>query len=154
MTQQRWIMLAATGSAALMIGALAFQYIGEMPPCKLCYWQRYGHIGAIVAGVIAVFVPATLVILLGAAAVFSSAAVGLYHVGVELGQWEGPASCTSQSISGLTTEELIKQIEAAPLVRCDEIPWEMFGLSMAGWNMVIAFALTLVWLIALRKTAV
>ena len=34
------ILIAAGGSAALLLGAFGFQYIGEMPPCKMCYWQR------------------------------------------------------------------------------------------------------------------
>jgi disulfide bond formation protein DsbB len=36
-------------------------------------------------------------------------------------------------------------------VRCDEIPWEMFGLSMAGWNAVISAGLMLIWIAAARQ---
>jgi disulfide bond formation protein DsbB len=39
---------------------------------------------------------------------------------------------------------------AAPVVRCDEVPWEMLGLSMASWNAVASFALAGLWLWALR----
>lgn len=40
---------------------------------------------------------------------------------------------------------------AAPLVRCDEVPWQMFGLSMASWNVVVSLALALLWLMAARR---
>jgi disulfide bond formation protein DsbB len=40
---------------------------------------------------------------------------------------------------------------AAPLVRCDEVAWEMLGLSMASWNALAAFALVAVWLAAARR---
>lgn len=151
MTAKTWMMLAAAGSAAMLIGALGFQYLGEMPPCKMCYWQRYGHVGAALAGAVALVVPMALIAWLGAAAVFSSSAIGFYHMGVEQKWWEGPSSCTSQSIEGLSTQELIAQLNAAPMVRCDEIPWEMFGLSMAGWNMVVSFGLAVLWVVAARR---
>jgi disulfide bond formation protein DsbB len=142
--------LAATGSAALMLAAFAFQHLGDMPPCKLCIWQRYGHVGAIAAGVAAVFAPLAAVALAGAGAVFSSAAIGAYHAGVERGWWKGPDSCAAQPVTGLSTEDAIAQIMNAPLVRCDEIPWQLLGLSMAGWNSVAALLLTALWLSALR----
>lgn len=145
------VLLATAGSAALMLGALGFQYIGDMPPCKMCYWQRYGHITAIALGVLAFFVPVNLLIALALLAVLSSAAIGGFHAGVEQGWWEGPTTCTSGPIGGLSTDDLLNQIMSAPLVRCDEIPWELFGLSMAGWNMVASLGIVAVWYLVLRQ---
>jgi disulfide bond formation protein DsbB len=31
----------ALGSAAVLGTALAFQHLGGLAPCVLCYWQRY-----------------------------------------------------------------------------------------------------------------
>lgn len=152
MTRKRTlILLAAAGSLGLLLGAWAFQYIGGMAPCKMCIWQRYPHGAAIVIGALAFALPGVRVLpLLGAAAAATTSGIGIYHAGVERGLWEGPSSCTSGSISGLSAEELMEQIMAAPLVRCDEIPWEMFGLSMAGWNALLSAGLVLVWLAAWR----
>ena len=133
-----------------MLGALAFQYIGGMAPCKLCIWQRWPHVVAIVIGLVALIIPARSLPLAGLLATLITAAVGAYHSGVEQGWWEGPSTCTSGSVSDLTTDELLAQIMAAPLVRCDEIPWQMLGLSMAGWNMVISIGLALIWFMASR----
>lgn len=144
------IILAASGSAALMIAALAFQHIGGLPPCKLCIWQRWPHVIAIGLGVIGWFVPNRVLALAGAMAAAATAAVGLYHTGVERGFWEGPASCSSAGTSGVSAQELLARIQSAPLVRCDEVPWELFGLSMASWNAVIALFLMAVWLKAAR----
>jgi disulfide bond formation protein DsbB len=145
------ILVATAGSAALMLGALAFQYIGEMPPCKMCYWQRYGHITAIGLGVLAFFLPVNALILLALLAVLSSAVIGGFHAGVEQGWWEGPTTCTSGPIGGLSTDDLLNQIMSAPLVRCDEIPWVMFGISMAGWNMIVSLGIVAIWSLALRQ---
>lgn len=152
MTRKRTlILLAAGGSAALLLAAWGFQYLGGMAPCKLCIWQRYPHGGAVLLGALAFAFPGVrLLPLLGAATAAATSGIGVYHAGVERGLWEGPSSCTSGSISGLSAEELMEQIMAAPLVRCDDIPWEMFGLSMAGWNALLSAGLVLVWLAAWR----
>jgi disulfide bond formation protein DsbB len=153
MTSARYILLAAAGSAALLLGALAFQFIGQMPPCKLCYWQRYPHVIAIAIGAIALVTGWRLLAWLGAIAAFASAAVGAYHTGVERGWWEGPSTCTSGPVGGLSGEDLMAQIMAAPLVRCDEVPCEFFTLSMASWNMLISLGVTTIWIMALRAKA-
>ena len=145
------VLLAAGGSLALMLGAWGFQYIGEMPPCKLCYWQRYPHYAATGIGALALLLGGALLPWLGALAALTTAGIAAYHSGVEQGWWQGPSSCSSGDISGLSTDELFDQIMAAPLVRCDEIPWQMFGLSMASWNMLASLALAAVWIMAARR---
>lgn len=152
MTRKTLVLLAASGSAALLLGALAFQYIGDLPPCKLCYWQRYPHVAAIGIGAIGLFFSLTLVPVLGALAALATAGVGLYHVGVEQKWWQGPTSCSGGGdVGALSTEDLLNQIMSAPLVRCDEIPWQMLGLSMAGWNMVLSLGLAVIWVMAARR---
>ena len=152
MTRTTAIWLASAGSAALMLGALGFQYIGEMPPCKLCYWQRYPHVIAIVIGILALFIAGRALPALGALAVLTTAGIGAYHTGVERGWWEGPTSCTSGSVADMSAEDLMAQIMAAPLVRCDDVPWELFTLSMASWNMLASFGLAFIWFIAIKRS--
>ncbi|EAQ44998.1 disulfide bond formation protein, DsbB family protein [Roseobacter sp. MED193] len=138
----------------MMLGALGFQYIGELPPCKMCYWQRYPHVAAVGIGVLAFVLPGvglTALLYLGAVAALVTAGIGVYHTGVERGFWEGPTTCTSGPIGGLTPEQLMEQIMGAPLVRCDEVPWELFTLSMASWNAIISFALAGLWIAAARS---
>jgi disulfide bond formation protein DsbB len=145
------IMIAAGGSLALLLGAFGFQYLGDMAPCKLCLWQRWPHAAAVLTGLLAFWIPGRALPLLGALAASTTAAIGAYHTGVERGWWEGPNSCTSGAIGGLSADDLMAQIMAAPLVRCDEVPWEMFTLSMASWNAIASAGFTLVWLMAARQ---
>lgn len=153
MTRTRLILLAAGGSLALLAGAFAFQHLGGMAPCKLCLWQRWPHAAAILIGLVALALPGRALPLLGAAAALCTAGIGLYHTGVERGWWQGPTTCSSGPVTGLTPQELLDQIMTAPLVRCDEVPWEMFGLSMASWNAVASLAFALLWLAAARSRA-
>ncbi|KNG92805.1 disulfide bond formation protein B [Pseudaestuariivita atlantica] len=154
MTRTTLILIAAAGSAALLLGAFGFQHLGALAPCKLCLWQRWPHAVAVALGALALLLAGTgqrVIALLGAVAAFTTAGIGLYHVGVEQSWWEGPNTCTSAPVGTLSTDQLLDQIMTAPLVRCDEIAWSFAGLSMAGWNMVIAFGLGLVWLAAARQ---
>ncbi len=150
-TQRQLILFATLGSAALLLGALYFQYFQDLAPCKMCIWQRWPHGIAIALGLVALAFPRREVMVLAGLVVFIGAGIGLYHAGVEQNWWEGPNTCTSGSISGLTTEELLDQILAAPVVRCDEIVWSLFSLTMAAWNAVISLGLVAVWLLAAKK---
>jgi disulfide bond formation protein DsbB len=151
MTRNQLVLIAAGGSLALLLGAFAFQFIGGMPPCKLCIWQRYPHAVAIAIGAVALWIPGRALPFLGALAALATSGVGLYHTGVERGWWEGPTTCTSGPIGNLSAEDLMAQIMSAPLVRCDDVPWEMFTLSMASWNAIVSLGLALVWLAAAKR---
>lgn len=151
MTRQRLIGLAAFGSLLLLSGAFVFQALGYAP-CPMCIWQRYPHVIAILVGVLAIAIPSKVLPGLGALAALTTAGIGMFHTGVERGWWEGPSTCSSGSVQGLSVEEALDQIMNAPLVRCDEVAWEMLGLSMASWNALFSFALAGLWVLALRRT--
>lgn len=151
-TERLVILLATSGSLALLLGALGFQFIGDMPPCKLCIWQRWPHVIAVLIGVLFLLRPRPLLALLGALATLSTAGIGLYHAGVEQKWWPGPDTCTAGPVSGLSADELFEKIMNTPLVRCDEIPWQLFGISMAGWNAIISTLLAILWLAAFRAS--
>ena len=56
-------------------------------------------------------------------------------------------------IGSMSMQDLMRQIEAAPVTRCDEVAWRFLGLSMAVWNALISAGLTVLWLVAARRTA-
>jgi disulfide bond formation protein DsbB len=137
----------ATGAAlaALCIAWLA-QYGFGLAPCELCYWQRYGYWAAIVLGVVAILQPAgtprrRMALSLLTLAFVTTAGIALFHVGVEQKWWEGTTACGGLSFEGMTPEEMEKAINEAPIVRCDVPAWTMFGISMAGYNLLYALAL-------------
>ncbi len=149
MRRIRLIQLASLGSAALLAGAFGFQYLGGMVPCPLCLLQRWPHAAAVVIGALALIWPAGPARLLagaGALAALATSGIGLYHTGIERQWWQGPDTCTSGAIDQISATDLLDQILAAPIVRCDEVVWDMFGLSMASWNALISLALVLIWI--------
>jgi disulfide bond formation protein DsbB len=137
-------------SGLFALAALCFAWIAEygfgLPPCELCYWQRYGYWAAIAVALIAGFTQresrariAALGVLL--VAFLAVAAIAAFHAGIEYGWWQGFTACTGGLGSGQTAEELLATIENAPIVRCDEPAFKLFGLSMAGYNFLYALAL-------------
>ena len=149
-TRRNLILAATLGSAAMLLAAWGFQYLGGLAPCALCYWQRYPYMAAVPVGLLGLAIPGALLPLLGALTAATTGAIGLYHTGVERGWWQGPDTCSSGPIGDLSPDQLLDQIMAAPLVRCDEVAWQMLGLSMASWNAVAAFGLMSLWLWAAR----
>ena len=150
------MMISGAGSAALLAGALAFQFIGGLAPCPLCIWQRWPHVAAVVVAVLGITVLSRHyrpLAVLGSLAMAISAGLGLYHTGIERGWWKGPDTCTSSDITNLTPDQLMAQILGAPLVRCDEVAWEFLNLSMASWNAVISLALAGLWLASALRAA-
>lgn len=150
LTARSLIIAATAGSMALLGGALVFQALGYAP-CKLCIWQRWPHGLAIAIGAIGLATGWYRLAWAGALAALATALVGIYHSGVELGVFAGPDTCTSNSVTGLTPEELLNQILDAPLVRCDEVAWSLMGLSMASWNAVLSLGLVAIWIAAARR---
>ena len=152
-TRRTLTFIAMLGSAALLAGAFAFQYIGGMAPCQLCLWQRWPHGAAVLIGLAALVTGWRGLLWLGALAALTTAGIGAFHVGVEFGWWEGLATCTAGSISGLSTADLLNPaVDIAAPVRCDAVAWSLFGISMAGWNTIASLALASVWTAAARKT--
>lgn len=141
MIAPRWAaMLLLAISSTLLAGALGFQYIGGLPPCEMCYWQRYAHGAVIALALFTLAFPRIWSATLSIFAMLVSAGLGLYHAGVEQHWWKGVTSCSAGFTPGMTPDELLAQLSATPLVRCDAIPWSFLGLSMAGWNALISVA--------------
>ena len=144
LTPPRGLVLCALVSAALLGGALLFEHVGGMAPCSLCIWQRWAHVAVIVCAlgwlVISQPIGASLRAGLVVTALAGMASVGIagYHAGVEWQLWAGPAGCTAALSSGGSTADLVDSLLATPVIRCDDVPWSLFGLSMAGWNMLLS----------------
>ena len=45
--------LALIVPIAMLGGAYAFQFLGGLHPCEMCWWQRYAHMAAIPLALIA-----------------------------------------------------------------------------------------------------
>lgn len=150
MSAKQLALVAAFGSLALLAGAFVFQALGYAP-CQMCLWQRWPHAVAVGAGALVLTgLSLSLVGVLGALSALTTAAIGLYHTGVERQILTGPQACSGSggSLTDLSIEELLSTEGTVNVVRCDEVAWAFAGLSMASWNAVLSLALAALWVAA------
>ena len=135
--------------AAAILGAWFFQYVLGLKPCPLCLEQRYPYYFAIPLAVMVLLgeqVGSSRRVLLGALGVIAlgmlwNAGLGTYHAGVEWKLWAGPTDCSGALDNFGSVTDLLKQLETMSPVRCDEAAWRFLGISLAGYNAIIALAL-------------
>src|SRR5690348_6342875 len=149
--------IVAAAATVAVIGALTicgfffFEYVLGYPPCPLCLDQRNAFY---------VSVPLAALLWLGANHGASSKVItagfavitvvmlwntGLsaYHAGVEWKFWPGPTDCSGPINSLGTTTDLMKSLQNIRVVRCDEAAWRLFGVSLAGYDVIVSFVLVL-----------
>lgn len=142
--------LALLVPLTLIGGALTSQYGFGLFPCEMCMWQRWPHYAAIgLAALSFVVRPArTPLIWLATLAIAVSGAIGAFHAGVEYGWWEGLTQCaTNFGGEGSALDKIMN----APLVRCDVAPWDLFGVSLAGFNAIFSLGGALVIAVLMLK---
>lgn len=162
LSPRRWPIFAVLISAGLLGGAYAFQYIGGLAPCQMCYWQRHAHKAVLAAAVLTLIarqfnasrVLMRVLLLLIVICFVISAGLAFWHVGVEYKWWEGPKTClvTAPPSGGFDPSSILQALEqpiAAPA--CSDVAWSLLGLSMAGWNALISFIAALLGLRAAVK---
>ncbi len=139
----------AVGGMATILGAWFFQYVLGYQPCPLCLEQRTPYYIAIplavlvAAGAVAGWPRKFLVAGLGGIAIVMlwGAGLGIYHSGVEWKLWAGPLECSGPLTNLGTAGNLLERVQSVHIARCDVAAWRFLGLSLAGYNVLIALAL-------------
>jgi disulfide bond formation protein DsbB len=143
----------AVAMAAVVGGALAFQYIGGYLPCKLCYEQRIPYyVGAplmLLAFLASMLrAPAWAVrglLAIGGLLMFYGLYLAVYHSGVEWAWWPGPTDCTD--VAGPVDtggNGVLDALDKFVPPSCDKAALRILGLSMAGWNAIASLILAIV----------
>lgn len=139
-----WPLLAALASGAMLAAAHASQRFGGLQPCPICLDQRNWHWGVVGVG-LALYLLTRLqprwlrlaAIVIGLV-LLGSTAQALYHVAVEQ-HWVTATCDTRVNLDDLTFDPT----GAVHAPKCDEIAWQMFGISLAGYNAIISLLLAL-----------
>lgn len=140
------LMILGGISIVALAAALTSQYVFGMHPCILCLYQRIPYAVVILLAGMGIMASKTMGVKYGALNIFLSgiafiinAIIAFYHVGVEQKWWA--SSCSVPDISTLNSQDLMAAIQAAPTVSCGQIPFELFGVSMAGYNVILCMML-------------
>jgi disulfide bond formation protein DsbB len=135
-----------------ILGAFVFQYGFGYRPCPLCLEQRIAYyvsiplaamilLGVTVGSSRKVMMLAFIVI---AGAMLWNSGLAAYHSGVEWQWWEGPKDCSGSFGNFGTAGGLRDLIQNTRVIRCDEAAWRFLGLSLAGYNVLISLAMSVI----------
>ncbi len=129
-------------SAASLAAAFISQFGFDLKPCDLCLIQRIPFAINIGLGLIGLACLGWTRILIGVSGVsfLINSVIAFYHSGVERHWWSGLSGCSTPDMSG-SIEDLMARIQSTDVTRCDEIPWDLFGLSMANYNVMMCLGL-------------
>ncbi|CAK0770321.1 protein dithiol:quinone oxidoreductase [Azospirillaceae bacterium] len=136
----------AAASAALLIGAITMQFGFGVQPCELCLWQRIPHLVVLLfAGGVVLAKPRQpwLWVAMCGGILLIGGAIAVFHVGVEQHWWSGTPRCGVPDTTPASLEELEQMIMKQPIIRCDNVSWSLFGVSLAGYNAVLSLSLAL-----------
>lgn len=145
----RLVPLAILGASAVMLGAAyTAQYGFGQEPCILCLYQRIPYAATGVLALLALGLPAQGTVRKGLVALcgvvfLAGAGIAFYHVGVEQHWWASVAACAGGNVTtGLSVEQLNTLLTAPSRQKpCDRVDWSLFGISLAGYNVMISVAL-------------
>jgi disulfide bond formation protein DsbB len=137
------VVLAA--SVGVLGVVLLSQFWGGLAPCELCLKERWPWAAAIAISTVAAAsgtrraLPRVALLLTVVFAIGS--ALAFYHVGVERHWFAGPSACTAPAGAADSIAALRAQLLQEAPVPCDRPAWEVWGVSLAGWNLVASLAM-------------
>jgi disulfide bond formation protein DsbB len=141
--------LIAVIGLATIGGFFYFQYVLGYPPCPLCLEQRNAYYICVPLAALlwlgGSYGAARKVMILGfaviAAVMLWNTGLSAYHAGVEWKFWPGPSDCSGPIGNLGSAADMIKRLQSIRVVRCDEAAWRLFGVSLAGYDVLVSLAL-------------
>ena len=131
-------------SIIALVSAFFIEYVLGHQPCNLCVLERIPYLLAIII----VFLNYKFIlfekffILLLTIIFLVSAALSLYHLGIEQGFIQESLVCDLKSGSNLLSkEEILKQLQEKS-VSCKDVTFKIFGLSLTSYNILISLLIT------------
>lgn len=145
------ICLTALGSAILA------QYGFGMAPCVLCLYERMPYVFAGLTGLALSLLPTSprlrrLGVVLIGLSFLANSGLGFYHVGVEQHWWSSPG-CTGGPMSAISLSDLQASLQHPVRPACDDVQWSLFGITFAGYNLLLSLAMTALTVVVGRKPA-
>ena len=134
-------------SSLMLSSAFYLEYFHNAFPCDLCITQRWFHALIISYSLITIFISKSSfftnkLILIGLSITWiASSVAGLYHFGIEMNFWKGPDECSSAIDF---SKDTLKYLLNKSTIKCDEVMFKILGLSLAGWNAIMSFAMFLI----------
>ena len=138
-------------SILIILLTYLFEYILELPPCKLCLYQRIPYFIVIFSGILIYFKQDKFFLLISLLMFTINLCISSFHSLVERKLISYDTGCSSNSENFDNIDQLRSFLEKAPIIKCDEIIFSLFGLSLANLNIIILLILITLSFLALRQ---
>ena len=144
------------GAVGALSTAWVAQYGFDLFPCELCLYQRLPYLGIAVLSLLSLMpvvdTPSRRkAVQLGALLFLTTAGVAAYHVGVEQGWWQ--SSCAPTGVQSFSVSDIRSALSQPGTPACDDVPFTLFGISMAGYNLLGAVICASLAIWVTRKSA-
>ena len=118
--------------------ALYIEYILQYKACKLCLYQRIPYLIAIFFSFIGFNYFKNEKILILIVIIFSiSALISGYHFGIENNIFKEFSGCSVDSMEIINKDELLKSL-SKNVTSCKDVNFKLFGISLAGINLLLS----------------
>lgn len=144
-------LVAALGA---LTTAWVAQYGFDLFPCELCLYQRLPYIGVVAFTAMALAFridpeAKRQLAYLSSLLFMTTAGVAFFHVGVEQEWWQ--SSCAPTGAQTFSLDDIRSALQQPGQPACNDVPFTLFGISMAGFNFIGALALSGMSLWAARQ---
>lgn len=146
---RNWPLGAFILSAMMLAAAHAFERFALLAPCPLCLRQREVYWAALALAAIGYTVVRftrssrlnmTVNVLLSLV-FLTGMVIASYHAGVEWGVFDAPAECVALETDVPLIASQVDLDKAYAVPSCGEVPWQLLGISMAGYNAILSLML-------------
>jgi disulfide bond formation protein DsbB len=136
-------------SILILFSAYFIEYVLKYEACNLCLIGRIPYFFVIAFSLFFFFfkkLKKAILIFIFISFV-SSFLIAFYHVGVEKGFFDESLVCQIKGLKqGVSTSELLKELENNKSKSCKNINFRIFGLSLATINLFISLLLSIITL--------
>ena len=123
--------------------ALYAEYILGFKPCKLCLYQRVPYVVAIFLSFVGYNYFKNEKILIFIIIIFIiSVLISGYHYGIENSIFQEFSGCTNNSLEIVDKVELLKSL-SNNVISCKDVNFELFGISLAGINLLFSLLIVI-----------
>ncbi len=148
LSSQNLLRLLTILSLCVLGAAYVLKHFYDVQPCQMCLYEQKVFMGtAGVALASLLFLSPRwqyYAILLLGFIFFGGACLAAYHVAIQHHWVSLPAFCSTHDFSAFTSLEALKEeMLSTPFVRCDQVTWSLFGLSLAAYNAILSLVLAL-----------
>ena len=130
-------------SLSAIFFALYIEYILGYKPCKLCIYQRIPYIISIFISFVGYnYFKNDKILFLIITTFLLSVLISGYHYGVENDIFEEFSGCTSNTLDIFNKSELLKSLNNN-FPSCKNVNFKLFGISLAGINLLLSLLIVI-----------